>query len=115
MDILDIFIASLLMILICIIFKKINTENFESDTIKNTIKNRTIDANASEEEDPLKKTKSVITPIELLTDNAFSDVTFHRSVPIWGEETGLQKCMDNCNGTCVEFGVTGDAMCFPRQ
>jgi hypothetical protein len=28
--------------------------------------------------------------------------------------TGLDKCIVNCNGKCVEFGLTGNAMCFPK-
>lgn len=58
--------------------------------------------------------QSIINKIHVLEDADFADVVFHRSVPVWGEMTGLQKCMDNCNGTCVEFGYTNDAMCYPK-
>ena len=65
--------------------------------------------------DPTKDTKTMTRQIDLLEDKSFDDVIFYRSEPIWGEETGLQKCLNNCNGTCVEFGVTGDCMCFPKN
>lgn len=26
---------------------------------------------------------------------------------------GLDKCIENCNGYCVEYGMTGSANCFP--
>ena len=31
-------------------------------------------------------------------------------------EIGLEKCLKQCkNGNCVEYGVTGDAYCFPND
>ena len=32
-----------------------------------------------------------------------------------GQKIGLTKCLDECNGTCVEFGISGIAYCFPKQ
>ena len=29
-------------------------------------------------------------------------------------ETGMDKCMKNCGGTCLELGYTGSATCFPK-
>lgn len=29
-----------------------------------------------------------------------------------GEESGLDKCLNKCNGNCVEYGMTGTAWCF---
>lgn len=26
---------------------------------------------------------------------------------------GLDKCIEGCNGYCVEYGQTGDAVCYP--
>ena len=28
---------------------------------------------------------------------------------------GLDKCIENCNGYCVEYGLTGVAHCFPAR
>lgn len=28
---------------------------------------------------------------------------------------GLDKCIEKCNGYCVEFGQTGSAYCFPAR
>ncbi len=30
-------------------------------------------------------------------------------------ELGLEKCIKKCKGMCVEFGMTGDAYCFPQD
>ncbi len=65
--------------------------------------------------DPTKDTKTYTKQIDILQDSSFSDIIFYRSAPIYGEITGLIKCMDNCNGICAEFGINGDAMCYPKQ
>lgn len=28
---------------------------------------------------------------------------------------GIEKCVDKCNGQCVEFGITGIGYCFPSN
>lgn len=28
---------------------------------------------------------------------------------------GLDKCIEGCHGYCVEYGMTGDAHCYPVQ
>ncbi len=28
---------------------------------------------------------------------------------------GLDKCIEKCNGYCVEYGLTGSAYCFPHK
>lgn len=123
MDTLDIFIILLLAFLAYTLLKKIkynDAEHLQSiGQIKTSVfspyaTSSTNSLNINSKENSTKKTKTVIHPIDLLEDASFSDVQFFRSEPIWGQETGLQKCMNICNGTCVEFGMTNDAMCFPR-
>jgi hypothetical protein len=29
-----------------------------------------------------------------------------------GSKLGIEKCLDNCSGKCVEFGITGIGYCF---
>lgn len=56
--------------------------------------------------------------INLLGDPLFSDVILYNNDEnpyVAGEESGLEKCLDNCDGNCVEYGVTGITYCFPRQ
>ncbi len=56
--------------------------------------------------------------IQLLDDPLFSDVILYNNDPDPyknGQKSGLQKCFDNCNGVCVEFGISGIAYCFPHS
>jgi hypothetical protein len=54
---------------------------------------------------------------DILLDPLFEDMIFYQnddepySVP--NGKIGLDKCFDECTGTCVEFGVSGNAFCFP--
>jgi hypothetical protein len=43
----------------------------------------------------------------------FEDVNLYESEHVVDGELGLEKCIKNCKGMCVEFGMTGDAYCFP--
>lgn len=117
MDILDILIMLLLIILAYTLLPKLNTNSVEKlESVGPVIQLRQpLEQFVKPDEDPIKKTKTITHPIDLLQDNSFSDVQFFRSEPVWGMETGLQKCMKNCTGTCLEFGVTNDSMCFPLQ
>ena len=63
-----------------------------------------------------KKNGYIVQP-DLMTDPAFSDVIMYQNDPnpyVTGETTGFFKCIEQCNGRCVEFGPTGDAMCYPK-
>lgn len=45
----------------------------------------------------------------------FEDVNLYESEHTVEGELGLEKCIKNCKGMCVEFGMTGDAYCFPED
>lgn len=47
----------------------------------------------------------------LLDDPLFSDVKEYNNDN--DGRLGLDKCLEYCNGHCVEFGQTGIAYCFP--
>lgn len=54
----------------------------------------------------------------MLEDPLFRDVkTFNNDENPYGpgQRNGLEKCLDECPGRCVEFGVTGLAFCFPKE
>jgi hypothetical protein len=60
--------------------------------------------------DDLRKVK----PLNLLTE----DILFKDIVPYENQidgRLGLDMCLEKCNGTCVEYGVTGNAYCFPDE
>ena len=45
----------------------------------------------------------------------FEDVNLYESEPVVDGELGLEKCIKKCDGMCVEYGMTGDAFCFPKN
>lgn len=60
--------------------------------------------------DPL--TKKQDGPLKIHDDKLFADVIIYDN-----EETrsGIDKCIEKCDGVCVEYGVTGVGQCFPRK
>lgn len=61
---------------------------------------------------------SDIRKIDILEDPQFYDViTYNNDENPYkeGQRNGLAKCLDNCNGNCVEFGVSGIAFCYPNK
>ena len=55
--------------------------------------------------------------IPILGDSLFDNVTTFTNDELWNNplgKTGSQKCKDVCIGTCVNYGLTGHAMCFPK-
>lgn len=65
-------------------------------------------------------TRDVLTVPDLLTDPLFADIIFYQNDKIIDYPTfkqgklGLHKCFELCDGSCVEFGMTGNCMCFPN-
>jgi hypothetical protein len=53
---------------------------------------------------------------DLLDDSLFNHVvTYENDDDPYdsGSKLGIEKCLENCAGKCVEFGVTGIGHCFP--
>ena len=48
-------------------------------------------------------------------DTVFNDVKMFIGDRTLGGELGLEKCIKGCDGMCVEYGLTGDAFCFPKK
>jgi hypothetical protein len=59
--------------------------------------------------------KGVREKSDALDGMLFEDVNLYQSEPVVDGELGLEKCIKNCKGMCVEFGMTGDAYCFPSD
>jgi hypothetical protein len=109
----------IIIVLVLVLVYGLGQKSAEQSTCKNIkpiekLENISINNQNSIDIDPEKKTKSITKQVDLLKDGAFSDVKMYYSEPVWGEMTGLQKCMNECRGTCTEFGLSGSAMCFPR-
>lgn len=48
---------------------------------------------------------------EILDDKLFNDiVTYDNDID---GRLGLDKCLEQCQGKCVEYGISGVAQCFP--
>ena len=60
----------------------------------------------------LENIKSGLTSYD---DKTFDDVKEFLSDKKDFEESGLYKCLVGCKGTCVPYGPTGDAHCFPKN
>ena len=67
--------------------------------------------------DPLTKVITDRTPQALQKDTLFSDIIVYENE--YDDNgigrVGLDKCLEYCDGACVEYGVTGIAQCFPSK
>jgi hypothetical protein len=70
-------------------------------------------------EDKNKKSKTISTGIiqgsDPLQGQLFDDVIMYIGDKTLEGELGLEKCIKKCDGMCVEYGMTGDAFCFPKS
>lgn len=44
-------------------------------------------------------------------DDLFRDLIYYDNSI---DRLGLDKCVEDCKGSCLEFGITGNAWCFPK-
>ena len=54
----------------------------------------------------------------IFTDPMFSDIIKYMSTISDKNivtESGVEKCLKNCEGNCMEYGFTGVGICFPRS
>jgi hypothetical protein len=59
---------------------------------------------------------TAISPVQMITDDTlFNDTKLIKGDGTLTGEIGLEKCIKTCDGMCVEYGITGDAFCFPRD
>lgn len=50
---------------------------------------------------------------DIMEDLLFKDVIMYQNDYTMEGELGLEKCIKDCKGRCVEYGVTGNTFCFP--
>jgi hypothetical protein len=48
-------------------------------------------------------------------DKLFDDLISYENDPNDPLNTGVFKCLTECSGNCVEYGMTGLAYCFPSE
>lgn len=54
----------------------------------------------------------------IFTDPMFSDIIKYMSTINDNNEvveSGVEKCLKNCEGNCIEYGFTGVGICFPSN
>ncbi len=92
-------ILLLLLILIFILLVNKNENYTYVDKNKNS---NTISSGIIQGSDPLQ-------------GELFDDVIMYIGDRTLEGELGLEKCIKKCDGMCVEYGMTGDAFCFPKR
>jgi len=50
-----------------------------------------------------------------INENAYDVVNQIDLIDYSNVKTGIQKCKEQCDGTCFEMGYTGTATCYPKQ
>jgi hypothetical protein len=50
-----------------------------------------------------------------INENAYDVVNQVDLIDYSNVKTGIQKCREQCDGTCFEMGYTGTATCYPKQ
>lgn len=54
----------------------------------------------------------------IFSDPAFSDLIIYKNTINTHNvvlQTGIDKCLKSCDGTCMEYGLTGIGVCFPDE
>jgi hypothetical protein len=97
------YILVIIIILLAVFLLKNVNENMEINDIKPVFKSIIL---------PPKPVKQGPDPYE---GKLFSDVTLYNNDNKLDGVLGLEKCIKNCKGMCVEYGMTGDAYCFPKE
>jgi hypothetical protein len=115
----------LIIILIIILFILIigHKENLKADVEERKKKNITENTENTDIKDNDKKTEySSLIPNNIkqgdsdkFNDSVFNDVKMYMGERTLEGELGLEKCIKGCDGMCVEYGITGDAFCFPKR
>jgi hypothetical protein len=90
-----------------------NVEHFETSEQSSILglipRNQQIDKNIHDE----IRTEFVYDGKKAFDDVLFSDVLLYESNNVTDGMMGIEKCMKQCKGVCVEYGVSGDAFCYP--
>jgi hypothetical protein len=60
------------------------------------------------------KLEYIKTGTDSFDDKLFNDVVMYKSDMKDLQKAGIYECLEKCKGTCVEYGMTGNAFCFPK-
>ena len=96
-----------LILILIIIYLLYNKNEFYSRTISDSEKEYNKFSNRMQQKGVIQHT--------FILDDLFEDLNLYKSEYTVDGELGLEKCINNCKGMCVEFGITGDAYCFSED
>ncbi len=100
-------ILIIVLIIIILLLSNKNDMNEHYDITKSDENNKKFSSKLNQ--------KGVRQGTDALDGMLFEDVNLYQSEPVVDGELGLEKCIKKCKGMCVEFGMTGDAYCFPSD
>jgi hypothetical protein len=106
MDFLIILLIILAILVICIYDNDISIEKFKNSL---DVSGKVVAINPDKSQ--MKDINKVDFGPNLLNDKVFSDIITYQNNS--DGRVGLDKCYEDCKGTCVEYGITGIAQCFP--
>ena len=98
------YILVIILILIIVFLLKNYSEHYTILENKNTTKSSSFL--------PKQNTRQGSDPLD---GQLFSDVILYKGDNTLEGELGLEKCIKKCKGMCVEYGITGDAYCYPEE
>lgn len=112
----------ILFILILSIKNRENRENLKADVEERKMKNITYDTNNTDNTDNTdEKIEYSSLPNNIkqgdsdkFNDSVFKDVKMYMNERTLEGELGLEKCIKECEGMCVEYGITGNTFCFSK-
>jgi hypothetical protein len=61
------------------------------------------------------KIEDIKTGTTSFDDKLFNDVVMYKSDTKDTTKAGIFECLEKCKGNCVEYGITGNAFCFPKN
>jgi len=61
------------------------------------------------------KIEDIKTGTSSFDDKLFNDVVMYKSDTKDTAKAGIFECLEKCKGNCVEYGITGNAFCFPKN
>ena len=100
LDRLDFFIIIVVIIILLILLLR-NLEHYTGSTITN--------------DKAGLKIENINSGTKTYDDKLFDDVVLYESNPADFSDSGVYKCLQNCKGTCLEYGITGNTFCFPNK
>jgi hypothetical protein len=103
-----------IVLIVIIVFLYIQNKKENMITIANLYSNSSADTDTQTNR-YANKIENIKTGTRTYDDKLFDDVISYENDPNDSLNTGVYKCLTDCSGNCVEYGMTGLAYCFPPE